>query len=148
MVPGRGSARVIRIPPPKSLKGRETPGGATRSGRTGEGTRARTLRGRQSLREQPDGLRTVRQAERRNTSWSSKRRGGCGEPMSPLRRTERSERQLNPERVVPRTATSSWNSSRAFSFAGQHQFALLDKTPREGGSLGCVIALERYSGVD
>ena len=35
-----------------------------------------------------------------------------------------------------------------FSFAGQHQFALLDKTPREGGSLGCVIALERYSAGD
>ena len=35
-----------------------------------------------------------------------------------------------------------------FSFAGQHQFLLLDKTPREGSSLGCVIALERYSGGD
>ena len=35
-----------------------------------------------------------------------------------------------------------------FSSAGQHQFLLLDKTPREGSSLGCVIALERYSGGD
>jgi len=35
--------RVIRIPPPMSLKGRETPGGATRPGMAGEGTMARTL---------------------------------------------------------------------------------------------------------
>ena len=35
-----------------------------------------------------------------------------------------------------------------FPSAGQHQFLLLDKTPREGSSLGCVIALERYSGGD
>ena len=35
-----------------------------------------------------------------------------------------------------------------FSIAGQHQFALLDKTLRECDSFGCVIALERYSGVD
>jgi hypothetical protein len=35
-----------------------------------------------------------------------------------------------------------------FSFAGQHQFLPLDKTPREGSSLGCVIALGRYSGGD
>jgi len=40
------------IPPPTSLKGRETPGGAIRSGMTGEGASARTLRGRRSLREQ------------------------------------------------------------------------------------------------
>jgi len=63
-------ARVIRISPPMSLKGRETPGGATRSGRTGEGDLARTLRGRRSLRESPVGLRTDRTAVRRTASWS------------------------------------------------------------------------------
>jgi hypothetical protein len=81
-------ARVMRIPPPMSLKGRETPGGATRPGMAGEGISARTLRGRRSLRELPGGLRTARTAERRNTSWSWKRRGGGGEPMTPLRRSE------------------------------------------------------------
>jgi hypothetical protein len=30
--------------------------------------------------------------------------------MSPLRRTERSEKPINPERVVPGMATSPWNS--------------------------------------
>ena len=40
------------ISPPTSLEGRETPGGAIRSGMTGEGASARTLRGRRSLREQ------------------------------------------------------------------------------------------------
>jgi len=73
-------ARVIRIPPLMSLKGRETPGGATRSCWTGEGVSARTLRGRRSLREQPGGLRTVRTVGRRKTSRSYKRRGGGGEP--------------------------------------------------------------------
>jgi hypothetical protein len=99
-------ARNIRISPLMSLKGRETPGGASRSGMTGEGALARTLRGRRSLRELPGGLRTARTAGWRNTSWSFKRRGGCGEPMSPLRRTERFERPVNPERVVRGTATS------------------------------------------
>jgi hypothetical protein len=46
-----GQARVIRIPSPMSLEGRETPGGATRPGMAGEGPAARTLRGRRSLRE-------------------------------------------------------------------------------------------------
>jgi hypothetical protein len=46
MVPGLWKARVIRIPSLTSLKGHETPGGATRSARTGEGITARTLRGR------------------------------------------------------------------------------------------------------
>jgi hypothetical protein len=99
-------ARDIRISPPMSLKGRETPGGASRSGMTGEGALARTLRGRRSLRELPGGLRTARTAERRKSSWSYKRRGGGGEPISPLRRTERSERPVNPERVDRGTATS------------------------------------------
>jgi hypothetical protein len=106
---GRCQARQvwnIRISPLMSLKGRETPGGANRSGMTGEGALARTLRGRRSLRELPGGLRTARTAGWRNTSWSFKRRGGCGEPMSPLRRTERFERPVNPERVVRGTATS------------------------------------------
>jgi len=70
---GRCQARQtwnIRISPLMSLKGRATPGGASRSGMTGEGSLARTLRGRRSLRELPDGLRTVRTAGRRNTSWS------------------------------------------------------------------------------
>jgi hypothetical protein len=70
---GRCQARQawdIRISPLMSLKGRETPGGASRSGMTGEGALARTLRGRRSLRELPGGLRTARTAERRNTSWS------------------------------------------------------------------------------
>ena len=35
-----------------------------------------------------------------------------------------------------------------FLYAGQHQFCLPDKTSRECGSFGCVIALGRYSGVD
>jgi len=99
-------ARDIRIPPPTPLKGRKTPGGATRSGMTGEGALARTLRGRRSLREQPCGLRTVRTVERRNSSWSYKRRGGGGQPVRPLRRAKRSERPVNPERVVRGTATS------------------------------------------
>ena len=38
--------RVMQIPLPMSLKGRETPGGATRPGMAGEGMEARTLRGR------------------------------------------------------------------------------------------------------
>jgi len=63
-------ARNIRIPPPMPLKGRETPGRASRSGMTGEGASARTLRGRRSLREPPGGLRIARTAARRNTSWS------------------------------------------------------------------------------
>jgi hypothetical protein len=99
-------ARDVRIPSPTSLERRGTPGGAIRSGMTGEGTSARTLRGRRSLREQPGGLRTARTVGRRNTSWSYKRRGGGGEPMTPLRRPERSERPVNPERVVRGTATS------------------------------------------
>jgi len=106
---GRCQARQawnIRISPLMSLKGRETPGGASRSGMTGEGALARTLRGRRSLWELPGGLRTARTVERRNTSWSYKRRGGGGEPMSLLRRAERSERPVNPARVVRGTATS------------------------------------------
>jgi hypothetical protein len=99
-------ARVIRISPPMSLKGRETPGGATRPGMAGEGVSARTLRGRRSLRKLPDGLRTVRTVERRNTSWSYKRRGGGGEPIAPLRRAKRFERPVNPARVVLGMATS------------------------------------------
>jgi hypothetical protein len=99
-------ARDVRIPPLMSLERRETPGGATRSGMTGEGALARTLRGRRSLRELPGGLRTARTADRRKSSWSYKRRGGGGEPMSLLRRTERSERPVNPARVVRGTATS------------------------------------------
>jgi hypothetical protein len=98
-------ARVIRIPSLMSLERRGTPGGAIRSGMTGEGTSARTLRGRRSLRELPGGLRTARTVERRNTSWSYKRRGGGGEPMSLLRRAERFERPVNPARVVRGTAT-------------------------------------------
>jgi hypothetical protein len=99
-------ARNIRISPLMSLKGRETPGGANWSGMTSEGALARTLRGRRSLRELPGGLRTARKAARRNTSWSYKRRGGGGEPMSLLRRAERFERPVNPARVVRGTATS------------------------------------------
>jgi hypothetical protein len=72
----------------------------------GEGVSARTLRGRRSLRKLPDGLRTVRTVERRNTSWSYKRRGGCGEPIAPLRRAKRFERPVNPARVVLGMATS------------------------------------------
>ena len=34
------------------------------------------------------------------------------------------------------------------SSAGQHQFRLLEKAPREGSSFGCVIALEWCSGRD
>jgi hypothetical protein len=98
--------RVMQIPLPMSLKGRETPGGATRPGMAGEGVSARTLRGRRSLRKLPDGLRTVRTVERRNTSWSYKRRGGCGEPIAPLRRAKRFERPVNPARVVLGMATS------------------------------------------
>jgi len=97
---GRTGRSDPTIPPPTSLKGRETLGGATRSGMTGEGALARTLRGRRSLRERPVGLRTERTVGRRNASWSYKRRGGGGEPMSPLRRTKSSERPVNPERVV------------------------------------------------
>jgi hypothetical protein len=41
--------RVMRNPPLTSLKGRETPGGATRPGMAGEGVTARTLRGPPSL---------------------------------------------------------------------------------------------------
>jgi len=63
-------ARAIRISPPKPLEGRRTPGGASRSGRTGEGDSARTLRGRRSLWEPPVGLRTERTAGRRKTSRS------------------------------------------------------------------------------
>jgi len=103
-------ARDVRIPSLMSLERRGTPGGAIRSGMTGEGALARTLRGRRSLRELPGGLRTARTAGRRNTSWSYKRRGGGGEPIAPLRRAERSERPVNPERVVPGTATSRSNS--------------------------------------
>jgi hypothetical protein len=106
---GRCQARQawnIRIPPLMSLKGRETPGGASRSGMTGEGALARTLRGRRSLWELPGGLRIARTAGRRNTSWSFKRRGGGGEPMSLLRRAERFGRPVNPARVVRGTATS------------------------------------------
>jgi len=44
------------ISPPTSLKGRETPGGAIRSGMTGEGAAARTLRGRRSLWELPGAI--------------------------------------------------------------------------------------------
>jgi len=62
--------RSNRISPLMSLKGRETPGGANRSGMTGEGSLARTLRGRRSPRELPGGLRTARTAGRRNTSRS------------------------------------------------------------------------------
>jgi len=50
------NARVLRIPPLMSLKGRETPGGAIRSGMTGEGAAARTLRGRRSLWELPGAI--------------------------------------------------------------------------------------------
>jgi hypothetical protein len=111
-------ARVMQIPPPMSLKGRETPGGATRPGMAGEGTLARTLRGRRSLRKLPGDLRIARTAERRNASWSWKRRGGCGEPMTPLRRAERFGRPVNPERVVRGTATSRRNSLGAAETPG------------------------------
>jgi hypothetical protein len=53
-------ARDVRIPSLMSLERRGTPGGAIRSGMTGEGASARTLRGRRSLRELPGGLRTAR----------------------------------------------------------------------------------------
>jgi hypothetical protein len=62
--------RVMQIPPPMSLKGRETPGGATWPGMAREGTSARTLRGRRSLWKLPRGRKTERTAERRNTSRS------------------------------------------------------------------------------
>ena len=106
-------------PSAEVAEGARTSRGATRSCRTGEGTLARTLRGWRSLREPPGGLTTARQAEWRKTSWSWKRRGGGGEPMTPLRRAERSERQRNPVRVVPRTATSSWNSPGATETPGE-----------------------------
>jgi hypothetical protein len=111
-------ARVMRIPPPMSLKGHETPGGAIWPGMAREGISARTLRGRRSLREPPVGLRTERTAGRWNSSWSYKRRGGGGEPIAPLRRAERSERPVNPARVVPGTATSRLNSRSAAETPG------------------------------
>lgn len=47
-----------------------------------------------------------RQTGRWKTSWPRKRRGGCGEPMSPLHRTEwSSERHGNPVRVARTAAT-------------------------------------------
>ena len=79
--------RVMQISPPMPLKGRETPGGATRSGRTGEGTHARTLRGWRSLRKQPTsvfGPRIGRPYGGRPRGRGNER-GGGGEPMTPLR---------------------------------------------------------------
>jgi hypothetical protein len=59
-----GSLRLM------SLEGRETPGGAIRSGRTGEDVATRTLRGRRSLWKPSQRLRAKRPAGRRNTSRS------------------------------------------------------------------------------
>jgi hypothetical protein len=104
--------RVMQISPPMSLEGRETPGGATRSTQDRGGHFGPNPERETKPRELPGGLRIVRCAERRKTSRSWKRRGGCGEPMSPLRRTERSGRPVNPERVVRGTATFPRHSRR------------------------------------
>jgi hypothetical protein len=65
-----GQARVIRTSDVDVAEGARNPrrGDSARHGRGG--LAARTLRGRRSLWELPGGLRTVRTAGRRNTSWS------------------------------------------------------------------------------
>jgi hypothetical protein len=77
---GRGKPAISGSLRPKSLEGRGTPGGAIRSGRTGEDVATHTLRGRRSLRKPLHRLRAVRQADRRNTSRPYRRRGGSGNP--------------------------------------------------------------------
>jgi hypothetical protein len=88
--------REKRTLPHASLKGRETPGGEPRSKDRGRDHGECPERA-----HKPEGVvRTFGsgQAGRRKTSRPWRRRGGSGEPMSPLRRPEAdSERRWNPE---------------------------------------------------
>jgi len=98
--------RVIRTRQPMSSKGNRTPGGEVSAVRPGPGPRNSALRraqacgsrfGSSSLAGRRVRSRPADGTPRGRTS----RRGGCGEPMSPLRRTEWSSgRQGDLERVA------------------------------------------------
>jgi hypothetical protein len=93
-----------------SLEGRETPGGAIRSGRTGEDVATsnpeRAAKPVEAVAS-PCGDAAGRSTEHLAAVETARRER---QPMTPLRRPERFERRLNPARVVRRTATCGRNS--------------------------------------
>jgi hypothetical protein len=79
-VAGEATPRTTDLSGPRRWRGEKPQEGRSGPCRTGEDVATRTLRGRRSLWKPSHCLRAVRQADRRNTSRSWKRRGGSGNP--------------------------------------------------------------------
>lgn len=109
-VAGEANPRPTDLSGPRRWRGEKPQEGRPGPCRTGEDVATHTLRGRRSLWKPSHDRKVERLADRRNTSrpWKTARRER--QPMTPLRRSERFERRVNPARVVRSTATCGRNS--------------------------------------